>query len=301
MRIVVGVDLDGRWVRGVDLFAALQFASVQAYLVHCVETLWPGIGTHDHTLSSVVQAMLQQLEAEGQKALTEAARRLQALGAETCETITYGNTVQALIAQADAVQADLIVIGSECRGTLGMLFAGSVGKGLLMHAHQNLLVGKSSPRSTGGLSVVFATDHSEYAHRCQARLRELGPQGIGHLVVLTANRVDSGAAARLMRDLPNLYQEADQWVQEKLEARNQEVCQELASLAPVCESRVVAAHPNEAIRATMTETQADLLILGAQGHSLLQSFTTGSISQHQVIAEPHNVLVLRVPAAPGTS
>jgi len=76
--------------------------------------------------------------------------------------------------------------------------------------------------------------------------------------------------------------------------RNEQVCERLRALGAQCESRVEEAHPNEAIQNAMKETEADLLILGAQGHGFWDRLAIGSISFHQAIAEPHSVLLLRV-------
>ena len=43
----------------------------------------------------------------------------------------------------------------------------------------------------------------------------------------------------------------------------------------------------------MAEEQADLLILGSHGHGALERLALGSVSFHQVVATPHNVLVVR--------
>ena len=43
----------------------------------------------------------------------------------------------------------------------------------------------------------------------------------------------------------------------------------------------------------MEEQKADLVILGAQGQSFAKRLAVGSVSLHEVISTPHNVLVLR--------
>ena len=38
---------------------------------------------------------------------------------------------------------------------------------------------------------------------------------------------------------------------------------------------------------------ADLLVLGAQGHGFLERLTTGSVSLDQAVARPYSVIVMR--------
>jgi nucleotide-binding universal stress UspA family protein len=57
----------------------------------------------------------------------------------------------------------------------------------------------------------------------------------------------------------------------------------------------VNASVNDAIKQTMQEFNAQLLIVGAHGHGFFERMMLGSIALHQVVAEPHSVLVLRAP------
>jgi hypothetical protein len=45
----------------------------------------------------------------------------------------------------------------------------------------------------------------------------------------------------------------------------------------------------------MRETESQLLILGAKGHSLLERLSLGSVSYHFAIGEAVNLLILRAP------
>jgi nucleotide-binding universal stress UspA family protein len=52
---------------------------------------------------------------------------------------------------------------------------------------------------------------------------------------------------------------------------------------------------HEAIDRALDQASAELLILGAKGHSLLERLTLGSVSLHQAISGPCSVLILRHP------
>jgi nucleotide-binding universal stress UspA family protein len=73
------------------------------------------------------------------------------------------------------------------------------------------------------------------------------------------------------------------------------VCERLRPLNAACESVVVEGLPIPAIREAMRETESQLLILGAKGHSLLERLSLGSVSYHFAIGEAVNLLILRAP------
>ena len=232
-------------------------------------------------------------ERDGRAELDIAATTIREAGHPVRTFLDRGDAAKTLVEHADKEQCDVIVARTTPKGYFGSLFFGSVAKGLLIGAHQSLLILKSDETSSKRLRVVFATDHSPYCDQCVDLLATMAPQGIAHLTILTANEVSAGVAGLLVNDLPDLKDIAPNWIREKIEERNQAICKKLAPLNAVCESRIVDGHPNEAIKKVMEEEKADLLIIGAQGHGFFERLTMGSNSFHQVVSEPYSVLVLR--------
>ena len=198
---------------------------------------------------------------------------------------------------SDREQASLIAVGCSGKSAARAFFTGSVGRGLTIAAHQSLLIAKGEPKE-GPIRAVLATDHSAYANDCLDKLLELAPQGISHLTVMSAYPKE--ILGHLMPYLPDIVLDPSEWVEQGLEQRNQQVIQKLAPLGSMgtgCTfaSRVMGMDADEAIETAMGEAEADLLILGAQGHGFVERLTTGSTSFHQVVAEPYSVFLLRVP------
>jgi nucleotide-binding universal stress UspA family protein len=110
---------------------------------------------------------------------------------------------------------------------------------------------------------------------------------------MTANDTDPIGTSILVHDVPGMDAEAVAWVRARLTEKTEGVCETLKTIGAKCEARVVDMEPIAAIRYMMSETKADLLILGAQGHGFIERLTIGSISLYEVIAEPYNVLLIR--------
>jgi nucleotide-binding universal stress UspA family protein len=295
MRIVLGVDGRHGDTNSVHLVKRLDFGGeAEIDIVHVVESLpftWWGAG--EMSSPDVIQQLIEDQEKAGIRITREVADVLREDVKQTRCIVRHGAASDQLMAQADDANADLIAVGGAMHTPLGALLTGSVGRGLVVGAHQSLLIAKGDVAPEGPVRAVLATDHSAYADKCLTRLLDFAPQSIEHLTVLTAYPQAFIQSVRPF--LPEFVQDPGAWVQESLDKRNKEVAARLASLGCTIETRIADQHPNEAIAQVMKETNADLLILGAQGHNWIERLTLGSVSFHQVVAEPYSVLVLRVP------
>jgi len=132
-------------------------------------------------------------------------------------------------------------------------------------------------------------------NRCIDRFLEFLPQGIQHITVLTA--FPEADLQAMKPSLPHLQIDPVEAMQHELQERNEDLIQRLREkLSPqgtTFSSWVSGQFVNDAIGKAMEETESDLLILGAQGHSLLKRLTLGSISFHQAMTAPYSVLLLR--------
>jgi nucleotide-binding universal stress UspA family protein len=197
-----------------------------------------------------------------------------------------------LLRYADEVCADLIAVGSSGKGEIAGWLTGSVRRGLVTGAYCSVLVAKGLPRPDGPVHAVLATDHSAYVDECVQELLRLSPRGLSRLTIVTAYPAEQ--LEQLQLYVPALTCNLAESVERRLAEKNQALREHLAPLLG-CEvdCRVAPGPVNDAIRACMAETQADLLILGAQGHGFWDRLTLGSVSFHQAFAEAYPVLILR--------
>jgi nucleotide-binding universal stress UspA family protein len=282
MKAVVGVGFTTHCLSGVDIFARLKFPDSEAVLVHAVEPVLPDGGFMAPGALGPIAEIQEQRKEDGEKKLAEIAADLTARGIPNRSVVTFGRAAHQITETAKEERADLIIAGSDQKGALENFLMGSVTRALVVEAQRSILVGKRTATSEGGVSAVFATDHSEYADKCLDLLVRLAPAGLERVLVVCADTSDSSVRS------------VASGLHEGLVAKNQAVVDKLKGIATHVDQEVIEGRANDVIDAAMKKTGADLLILGAHGHGFLERLLMGSTAMHMVGNSPWNVLVLRV-------
>lgn len=296
-RIVIGTDgreADERVARMITRLQLFGADKPEIDVVSVVESLpFPWWGAGEMSSPELVEQLMEAAEANSLTATQRLSGAVKGVSKATRSVVRHGSPADQLIEHAEDSRADLIAVGGSKHSAIGAFLAGSVGRGLVIGSKQSLLVVKGEVAETGPIRAVLATDHSKYMDHALVVLQNLAPKGIGHLTVLTAYPQEFIQTVRPL--LPEFVLDPGEWVTKNLEERNAKVIETLKPLGCTFDSVLVDEHPNEAIKKVMAETGADLLIVGAQGHSWVDRVTLGSVSFHQVIGEPYSVLVLRAP------
>ncbi len=298
MRTLIGVDADGLYRPAIDLLRRLKFAGNRATLAHFDSVMTPlgGPGPIVYDFSDSVEVQ-ESLKTVGESLLEASSKAAEAAGlGESPKTVyALGNSSDSLLNLADDERADLVAIGSRRQGPLECFFLGSVGRALAIGAHQSFLIARGPIKTEGPVRAVFATDHSEYANRCFARLLDMDPKGLEHVTIVTATEssIDSSFGAEVGYDDRTPYSLSE--AEDRMRAHGAEMVAQLAAKGVAAEFRIDEGHPAESLRNQMEERSADLLILGARGHGVIERIFIGSLALHIVVAEPYSVLVLRLP------
>lgn len=289
MKAVVGVGFTTHCLAGVAAFVRLDFPGSHAVLVHCVESVLPDGGFMPPDSLGPIADIQRQRRVDGEQKLAEVASDLQACGVESRSEIVYGRPAHEITSLAEREAADMIVTGSAKKGALDSFLMGSVTRALVVDAKRSILVGKQPLHEGTKINAVLATDHSDYADKCVDHLIELQPRGIGKLTIVSADTTDAMVQAASMLESGTEASYAD-----TLNAKNEALCERLRPLCASVESIVLTGKANDAINATMEQSKADLLIIGAHGHGFLERLLIGSTAMHMVGNSPWNTLVLRV-------
>lgn len=139
-RVVVGVDGSENAARALEVTAGLAaLADAQVVAVHAVGLLEGG-GDASHTPADRHVAIREAMEHQWCRALDEA-------GVRAAHELRDGNPVLVLLAVADEVEADLIVVGSRGVGGFPELLLGSTSTQVAQHAHCPVVI-VPAPRPT---------------------------------------------------------------------------------------------------------------------------------------------------------
>jgi nucleotide-binding universal stress UspA family protein len=206
-------------------------------------------------------------------------------------TLMLGLPTQQIINHAEETQSDLVCVTAHYHGAFECFILGSISRALVIGAKQSILIAKGQPEGAGDLKVVIATDHSSYSNRCMDELFKFAPAGLGEVTVLSVIEPDrfipiSPEAAKVMI-------EEEQKQLESVQSKTEELRRRFEGLGAKAHAKVVTDDPKTQIAATMHETGADLLIMGAQGHGFFERLAVGSVALQQVVTENYPVLIIR--------
>jgi nucleotide-binding universal stress UspA family protein len=292
VKALIGVDSLGHCNAAIDLVRRLDFSLEKLVLLHSVESVMPDGSFPGLAAGGTYTDMLDEFEEAGQQSLKEAAELVGGV-VEVEKRMIPGDPLRNLLDVADDDQIDLIGVGTQKKSSLQAMLMGSVTRGLLTASTHSFLAAKEGFKKEGPLTAVFATDHSEYADRAVELLSAFAPKGIGRLLVLSVIDPKAQRAVKNFHSDPELSGNVNMWAEDRMERENLAVCRKLSQHIATCDERVEHGEINATIAKTMAAENADLLILGAQGHGFLDRMKHGSVSFHQVVAENYPVLVLR--------
>lgn len=292
VKVIAGIDYE-EYKAALAFLTQLRFPEAEVRLLHVIESVFPNLSIESIPDEHPVMAYFREMERVGKAELASAEQQLKDSGYSVSQSLLRGWLSKTLVQQADEMGADLIAVGSGNQGAWASLFFGSVSKALSSSANQSILVAKEMPVSKGALTAVLATDHSEYCNKCIDEFLTWNARGIERVMVVTASDT------RIPPDIPEANLDTDligdltAVFETELARKNEALCGKLSAAGIECSSLVLPDHPNAAIDKAMNDANADLLIMGARGHGFWDRLRLGSVSHHQVVATPHNVLVIR--------
>lgn len=140
------------------------------------------------------------------------------------------------------------------------------------------------------MKILFATDGSEYATRAAHVLSQLSAKQPIELTVLTVTYLPDNLRSGTVKP----------WYGEWRKAEDQRIQEHYAHLAPLLQKHDGAVamlqkdgNPTHEILETAEEIQADLIVIGARGHSSLERILVGSVSDAVATHAHCSVLVVR--------
>lgn len=253
-----------------------------------------------HVLSAGIAAQLQQLIGIGsalEAKLFEATRHeLQTLADELATerevkadtALVQGSVADEITREAEAMHADLVVLGAQGRGFLRRLMLGSTAERLLRKSTRPMLVVKQRAHEPYRRALV-AVDFSAWSAPLVELVRSVAPRA--HLVLLSAYEVPFEGKLRFA-SVPDatikLYREqARQAAEDGLHALAARTGLAPADWTP-CLPRGDA---SLAIVEHELERACDLIVVGKHGQGMAEELLLGSVTSHVLGESVGDVLV----------
>jgi nucleotide-binding universal stress UspA family protein len=207
-----------------------------------------------------------------------------------------GQTVDAIVACAERVGARVIVLGSRGHGPIARLLVGSTSLGVLRHMSHAALVVRGRVRRV--TRVVLGFDGSRSARHATALLSALEvPRGVQVTIVrvLEEARLPSLALlpASARQAIAAQAAAANAAERNKATRETRAAAAELRGAGFKVEIVLRTGAPLDELLAATKRARAQLLVLGARGHSRVERLLLGSVAEGALHRSPVSVLVVR--------
>lgn len=217
-----------------------------------------------------------------------------AKGLNVSRFVLSGTAAHEIVAHAERSGADLVVIGTHGRGTVGRILLGGTADKVLHSAKCPVLVtkpakGKAAPRKIKGVKrVLFPTDFSDCANQALKRAIAITEDFDAELYILHVVD-DSIITTHVQKEreiiLKDLRNHALEQMKQGLPA---ELLQNFETIGAVKRGE-----PGKAIAAYAETHECDLIVMGSHGRSGLGRMLLGSVTDKVVRLSKCPVMVER--------
>ena len=295
MRIVMGVDGSDSSLAALELVAGTSWPpETKVRLVGAFELPSarkdPAAPPRDLSADDDLQRTLFDT-------LRRLAEPLRRRGLDTETVVARGRAADVLLAEAEDLNADLIVVGNRGLGTAASVLLGSVSATLVDHAECPVLVARG-PRISRILLATDGSQSSEAIPDVVASWDVFRDLPIDVLCVAPPTRQGEGAAmVPMVAGLESQRMDASHEVDRYLVMAD-EMAARLVAAGWRATSSVRRGEAAAEIETAALDLGADLIITGSRGLSGLQRLLLGSVAHRVLLNSQRSVLVMRghVPA-----
>ena len=207
--------------------------------------------------------------------------------------VSAGNPAEAIASRARTIEADLIVVGSRCRGPIASSLLGSVSAGVIDRAPCPVLVARHAQTER----IVFADDGSAGAATAAAFLDRFPI--FGEVAFQVVSVVDVGRPLSVA-DAPLIYSAGERLYLDTLEeerARANDIAEArrdaITSRPRTLKTSVREGDAAEEILDAAHAFAADLIVMGSRGQTGVARFFAGSVARRVLLGAKCSVLIAR--------
>lgn len=262
---------------------------------------YPGYYVGPEVVENAQQREQEQLDRQAQRLLDTQVERVRAAGGSVAQAhLRIGRSAEEIVALAEELGADLIVIGSRGRRGIRRALMGSVSDSIVRHAHCSVLVVRKEQReevmSVFPAKILLATDGSEEATLAARAAIDIADETGSelHVVHVGPSADYTGTGEPLVTDIFAESKEELEKINENLQRLlDAQVKQIRAARGTVEQAHLKTGRPDEEIVGLAEEIGAYLIVVGSRGLSPIKRALMGSVSDSVVRYAHCPVLVVR--------
>jgi nucleotide-binding universal stress UspA family protein len=260
-------------------------------LVHVQEK--DALGELRHLLGQSSAAMESRLRAQTQDALAEMARELSAPdGLNVTTHLVEGAVLTTILAQAQAVNANLLVVGARGASFMRHWLLGATAERLLRKTRLPILVVKQPPHQAYQ-RVLVSVDFSDWSAQAVRLAQTLAPQA--QLVLIHACELPFEGKMRYAGiDEETIVHHRTTQQREALELLH-DLARETELTLPAWRPLVIHGNASDCILEQEKKLAADLIVLGKHGRGMTEELLLGSVTKHVLSQASADVLVVTQP------
>ncbi len=292
-RILAATDLSAPARHAVDrAFRVAAETGAELSLIHVVSQ--GALDALRAALGLEAAPVEQRLLDDAREALARLAAELgRARGVSAGVELSAGTALAAILDRADALDADLLVVGSRGEGFLRHLLLGATAERLLRRTRRHILVVKQTPHEAYR-RVLVPVDFSAWSAAALGLARAVAPGA--ELVLLHAYEAPFEGKLRYAGVEERTIERYQTTVREDALARLEALAAD-AGLGP--ETVRLRTHHGDATAAILQLEQdedCDLIVMGKHGQGMVEELLLGSVTKHVLAEAGGDVLVASAPA-----
>jgi len=290
IRVVIAYDMSIEADRAVGIVASVRWPP--GSIVRIV-TSSSGIGTGLSSFAAPgeLRAYRAELHAAIAAAHDHVVSQIAATGATIETEIVTGHPGRAIVRDAHAANADLIVAGARSQSPLETTVLGSVSTEIAEHARCPVFI----VRVEAVERIVLATDGSPAAAAAAELIARLPFLATSEIRVVHVVPSDPHSAGLLLPvdSLSDLYGDEFSAARIRAEEHIASVTDRLVAEGLPTEPHLRAGNPAIELAAAVRDWPADIVVLGSTGKSMIRRLVLGSVARS--VAEGVHASVLLVP------
>ena len=276
----------------IEMLHALAIPCVRYHLLHVVSPYL--VAGYPNDIVSGNDFMAWQADTEVEKAnefLPKVKQHIQDLGVDPnyiSTDVTIGNPRYELVSLSDSRDATLVCVDANIAKPIERFVLGSTAATVVAGVKASVLVSRKRSR-TGDLRIVIGVDHSNYCNAALHKFIGWMPRGIAHIDLVTVFNPDDARSTDIGVDSFDTIGA----IRERLHDHLAQTERFMKRVTSDIQLHVMEGRPATVLVDAAERFDADLLVVCAKGHGLLERITLGSTSTQVIDSPKTSVLVLR--------